>query len=315
MLKGLFDLIGDGMWFYGLMPRIESINIIFLLLIYAAICAIGYLLGAVNTAIIVSKLMYGEDIRTKGSGNAGMTNMMRTYGKGPAAITFIGDLMKTLVAMSVGTLFCGLNGAYFAGLFAILGHIAPIYYRFKGGKGVTSTAMFILYVDPVAFLIILVLFVLIVWGLKFLSLGSIICAFLYPIIIYNFEGSRATAFMQANPTLPLEANPYLDLRAIRFIIMTIITFVVIYMHRSNIKRLMEGTESKFSFKKTQKPIKVANEAASPATAVTALTPKRSLHNIDADDLEDEEGENGDSEEINVAENGNSNVESNEKPKK
>ena len=160
MLKAI---LGEKLWFYGLLPNLGSINIFLLIAVYLGICVIGYLLGSVNTAILVSKLMYGEDIRTKGSGNAGMTNVMRTYGKGPAAITFAGDLMKTLIAMTVGTLICGLNGAYFAGLFAVLGHIVPVYYKFKGGKGVSATAMFMLYADPLAFLVVFTIFVLIVW--------------------------------------------------------------------------------------------------------------------------------------------------------
>ena len=274
MLKAI---LGEKLWFYGFLPNLGSINIFLLVAIYVGICVIGYLLGSVNTAILVSKAMYGEDIRTKGSGNAGMTNMMRTYGKTPAAITFAGDLLKTLIAMTVGTLVCGLNGAYLAGMFAVLGHIAPVYHRFKGGKGVSSTAMFILYADPMAFLVIFILFVLIVWGLKFLSLGSIICAFIYPYIIYSFENAKLESFIQANPDVPIEAVPYLDLRFLRILIMLLISFTIIFMHRSNIKRLANGTESKFSFKKTQKPLKNGESATKKAEEK-----KRSLHNIDED---------------------------------
>lgn len=275
MLKAI---LGEKLWFYGLLPNLGSINIFLLIAIYVGICVIGYLLGSVNTAIVVSKAMYGEDIRTKGSGNAGMTNMMRTYGKGPAAITFIGDLMKTLIAMTVGTLVLGMNAAYLAGFFAILGHIAPIFHKFKGGKGVSSTAMFILYVDPLAFLAILAIFVLIVWGLKFLSLGSIICAFIFPYLVYSFENAKLSSFIQANPNLPMESIPYLDLRFLRLVIMLLISFIIIFMHRSNIKRLANGTESKFSFKKTQKPMKHSDETSEKAEAK-----KRSLHNIDSDE--------------------------------
>ena len=250
MFKAIF---GDSLWFYGLLPNLGSINIFLLIAIYVGICLVGYLLGSINTAILVSRTMYGEDIRTKGSGNAGMTNIMRTYGKGPAAITFLGDLVKTLVAMTVGTLLCGTLGAYFAGFFAILGHIAPIYHKFRGGKGVSATAMFILYLDPLAFLIMITMFVIIVGGLKFLSLGSIICAFIFPYVMFSFEGAKASSFLEANPGLPLEANPYLDMRFVRILIMLLISFTVIFMHRANIKRLANGTESKFSFKKTQKP--------------------------------------------------------------
>ena len=256
-----------------------SLNREALFVIQILLCTIiPYLLGSINTAIIISKKVYKQDIREFGSGNAGMTNMMRTYGKGPAAITFIGDLMKTLIAMTVGTLVLGMNAAYLAGFFAILGHIAPVFHKFKGGKGVSSTAMFILYVDPIAFLVILAIFVLIVWGLKFLSLGSIICAFIFPYLVYSFENAKLSSFIQANPNLPMESIPYLDLRFLRLVIMLLISFIIIFMHRSNIKRLANGTESKFSFKKTQKPMKNSDETSEKAEAK-----KRSLHNIDSDE--------------------------------
>lgn len=279
MLKAI---LGDKLWFYGLLPMLGSANTVLVVLAFVGVAVVGYLLGSVNTAILVSKIMYGEDIRTKGSGNAGMTNMMRTYGKGPAAITFIGDLLKTMIAMTVGTLVLGQNAAYLAGLFAILGHIAPIYHKFKGGKGVSSTAMFLLYVDPLAFLVVLTIFVLIVGGIKFLSLGSIICAFIFPYIVYSFENAKLDAFIKANPDVPLEAIPYLDLRFLRLLIMLLISFTVIFMHRSNIKRLASGTESKFSFKKTQKPTKNGGEESG-VKANGAKNEKRSLHNIDKDD--------------------------------
>ena len=277
MLKAI---LGEKLWFYGFLPNLGSIDVFSLVGIYVGLCVIGYLLGSVNTAILVSKLMYGEDIRTKGSGNAGMTNVMRTYGKGPAAITFVGDLMKTLVAMTVGTLVCGINGAYFAGMFAIFGHIAPIYHKFRGGKGVSSTAMFLLYADPLAFFVVFTIFVIIVKGIKYLSLGSIISAFIFPYIVYSFENAKLDAFIQANPDVPLEAVPYLDLRFLRILIMLLISFTVIFMHRANIKRLANGTESKFSFKKTQKPTK--GDEAQVNQPKTAEAKKRSLHNIDGD---------------------------------
>jgi len=274
----IHGLVGEQIWFLGLISRIESVNVFALVGVYIGVCAIGYLLGSVNTAILVSKLVYHEDIRNHGSGNAGMTNMMRTYGKGPAAITFIGDLLKTLIAMTIGTLAVGINGAHFAGLFAVLGHIAPIYHKFKGGKGVTAGGMFILYLDPWAFLAILAIFILVVWGIKYLSLGSIIVAFIFPYLMFTLNGARAAAFMDDNPGL--EVNPYLTDRPLHLLIMLIISFVVIFMHRANIKRLASGTESKFSFKKTKKVSKVETENA--ASAAEVVTP-RSLHNIDSDD--------------------------------
>ena len=278
MLKAI---LGGRTWFYGLLPGLEIMsNPILIVAVYIGACIIGYLLGSVNTAILVSKLMYGEDIRTKGSGNAGMTNMMRTYGKGPAAITFVGDLLKTLIAMTIGTLLFGQNCAYLAGMFAIMGHIAPVYYKFKGGKGVSSTAMFLLYADPLAFLVVFVIFVIIVKGIKYLSLGSIIGAFIFPYIVYSFENAKLASFVEANPDVPLAEIPYMDMRFLRIAIMLLISFTVIFMHRANIKRLANGTESKFSFKKTQKPTKGA--AAQENGTRPDGAKKRSLHNIDED---------------------------------
>ncbi|MBR5817153.1 MAG: glycerol-3-phosphate acyltransferase, partial [Clostridia bacterium] len=105
----------------------------------------SYLLGSVNTAIVVSKTLYRDDIRKHGSGNAGLTNMLRTYGKGAAGLTLLGDLLKTAIAVLIAAVFWGFNYVggistslgfcYIAGLFAVVGHIFPIYYKFKGGKG------------------------------------------------------------------------------------------------------------------------------------------------------------------------------------
>ena len=230
MLQKVF---GEELWYQGLIAGFETTPVWLFILFYFIIILAAYLFGSLNTAIVISRFFYHEDIRTKGSGNAGMTNMMRTYGKGPAFATFFGDILKTFLGLVVGTVLCGINGAYVAGLFSILGHVAPIYYRFKGGKGVAASAMFVLYVNPLAFLVLLSIFVLLVWALKFLSLGSIVSALVYPLLLYRMED-------------------YFFDRPLRIIISLIAALIVVYMHRSNMKRLLEGTESKFSFKKTKK---------------------------------------------------------------
>jgi glycerol-3-phosphate acyltransferase PlsY len=177
--------------------------------------------------------MYGEDIRTKGSGNAGMTNMMRNFGIGPAALTLIGDMLKTLIGMLVGTLLIGINGAYIAGLFCVLGHVFPAFYKFKGGKGVAATVMIVLYLDVISFLIVITVFALIVWATKYLSLGSVMLALISPLVLYRND-------------------PVIEDRPIRLFVTFIIAGIVVYLHRANIKRIMNGTESKFKFKKTAK---------------------------------------------------------------
>ncbi len=234
MFKFIFDLFGEAAWYNGFILKDGQIYNIFQyfgLMFVIAVCA--YILGSVNSAVIFSKVMYKEDIRTKGSGNAGMTNMMRNYGKGPAALTLVCDMLKTMVAMAIGTSLCGITGAYVAALFAVVGHVLPIFYGFKGGKGVASTAMIILYLNPKVFLIIFLLFVLIVWGTKYLSLGSVISVLLMPLLMYRME------------TLSIDS-------IIRLSCMLIVAGVVFFKHRTNISRIMNGTESKFSFKKTAK---------------------------------------------------------------
>ena len=234
MFKFIFDLFSETAWNDGFIFKNGQSYSIFLYfgLLFAIIVA-AYFLGSINSAVIFSKLIYGEDIRTKGSGNAGMTNMMRTYGKGPAALTLVCDMLKALFAMAIGTSLCGLTGAYVAGLFAVVGHVLPIYYGFKGGKGVASSAMIILYLDVRVFLVILLLFILIVWGTKYLSLASVISILIFPLMMYRMD--------------PVPTD-----RGIRLIITLIIAAIVVFKHRSNISRIMNGTESKFSFKKTAK---------------------------------------------------------------
>ena len=126
-------------------------------IIFTAIVA--YLLGSLNFAIIISKKQYSQDIRAYGSNNAGMTNMMRTYGTRAAGLTLLGDALKAVVSALVGYAVIGQLGAYVAGCACILGHVFPIYYKFKGGKGVVTTAITVLMCNPFVFLILLLLYV------------------------------------------------------------------------------------------------------------------------------------------------------------
>ena len=192
---------------------------------------IAYLLGSVNFGIIISKAKFKDDIRKHGSGNAGMTNMMRTYGKAAAGMTLFGDCMKAIIAVIIGTMLNGDMGGYVAGLFCIVGHVYPLYFKFKGGKGVATAAAMLLLLNPIVFLILLIIFVIIVGFTKYLSLGSVMCMIVYPLILNRFMG---------------EPNYIIT------IISLLITVFILFMHRENIKRLLAGTESKFSFKKSDK---------------------------------------------------------------
>ncbi|MBE6683841.1 MAG: glycerol-3-phosphate 1-O-acyltransferase PlsY [Ruminococcaceae bacterium] len=193
------------------------------------LCAvIAYLLGSLNSAIIVSRYKYKQDIRSFGSGNAGLTNMHRVYGKDGAVYTLIGDIAKQLVSVIVGSLLLGRSGAYLAGAFCMIGHIFPVYYRFKGGKGVLTAATMILIIDPMIFAVLFVIFALVLIFTKYVSLSSIIAAISYPAVIRIAYGME---------------HPF----ELFFALFT--GCVVIFMHRTNIFRLFNNQESKFSFRK------------------------------------------------------------------
>jgi len=173
---------------HQLFERYGEINqtlAIFFYVLGTLICVvIPYLLGSFNTAIIVSKYLYHDDIRKYGSGNAGLTNMHRVYGKKGALYTLLGDVLKQFLSVSIGMLVMGRNGAFLAGTFCILGHIAPIYFRFKGGKGVLAAATMVLMMDPIMFLVLFAVFALVVLIFRYISLGSMMAGFVYPALVF-----------------------------------------------------------------------------------------------------------------------------------
>lgn len=203
--------------------------------------AVSYLLGSLSSAIIVSRALYKEDIRTHGSGNAGLTNMLRTYGKGAAALTLAGDMMKTAIAVLFTALLFGFSYSggismsgvcYLSGLCAVLGHVYPIFYGFKGGKGVLVTATMAIILTPAVFGILIALFIIIVAISGFVSLGSIIVASLFPIAVCLFS----YFFGGGIPLLTAICTVFLGV-------------FVVWCHRTNIERLKNGTEKKISIGK------------------------------------------------------------------
>ena len=195
-----------------------------------ALCIIiPYLLGSINPAVLISKYVYHEDIRDYGSGNAGTTNMLRTYGKKAAIFTFSGDLLKAAIAVCVGYFLFAHNGAALAGFFVAFGHMFPIFARFRGGKGVASLAMVILLISPITFLCVLAIFIIVVVGTRYVSFASMMCALFYPLLLHAF------AYRGLNVAMAILSAAF-----------------VLFMHRENIKRILAGTESKISFSKTSK---------------------------------------------------------------
>ena len=211
---------------------------------------VPYLLGQLNFAIILSKKQFGVDIRNYGSGNGGTTNMLRTFGKKSAIITLGGDMGKAVVACLVGYIFLGRLGAFIAGLFCILGHTMPIKYKFKGGKGVACVAAVILMTDlgnawhlPITFFVMLTMFALIALGLKFVSLASVMCMLVYPLMMHEME-----LLIQSSVGVVLTES------GIYTIIALMMALLIVFMHRENIKRLLNGTESKLDLKGKKKTL-------------------------------------------------------------
>ena len=190
---------------------------------------IGYLLGSVNWGVILSKKRYGADVRNFGSGNAGATNMLRTYGKRAGATTLGLDATKAVVASIIGRLIIGSLGAYFAGFFCIVGHAYPIFFKFKGGKGVVVISTMCLLTTPLVFLILLAVYAIVFFGYKMVSLASVTVAALYPLILYMFIGPH-----------------------IAVLIAFLSGILVIVLHSANIRRIINHTESKIILGKGKK---------------------------------------------------------------
>ena len=200
---------------------------------------IAYLIGSINFSVIISKKMAGFDVREKGSGNAGTTNMLRSVGKKAAAITLVCDILKgvvaILIAMLIGKMVEGSNAALLvqvAGVAVILGHTFPIFFKFKGGKGV-ATSLGVLIMSNWQIGLICLVFALILMALtQMVSVGSIAAAILYPVL---------TLFIPQNYIVP---GNYL-------IYSIILAVLIVFNHRENVKRLLNGNENRISFKGTK----------------------------------------------------------------
>ena len=192
---------------------------------YILIAAIAYLLGNFATSYLVSRVAAKIDIRQYGSGNAGSTNVLRVLGAKPAAIAFLGDVLKGTVAVLIGRYLGGSYGEIIAGIFVILGHDWPIVLNFKGGKGIATTIGLMLPIDPVMVLLILITGVIVITITRYVSLASILGMCIYPIAMIITQ------------------------KPVEYIIFSLIlSAIAITKHRANIGRLIKGTESKLGLK-------------------------------------------------------------------
>ena len=213
---------------------------------YIIMAIIAYLIGSINFSIIISKKMAGFDVREKGSGNAGTTNMLRSVGKKAAAITLVCDILKGVVSIVIAIIIGNISKnldkellLQIAGIAVVLGHTFPIFFGFKGGKGV-ATSLGVLLMSNWQIGLICLIFALVLMALtRMVSLGSCAAAVLFPVL---------TLFINQHYTVLTEGkngNVY-------FVYSVILAIIVLYNHRENIKRILSGTENKLSFKNTNK---------------------------------------------------------------
>ena len=203
------------------------------------VAIIAYLIGSINFSVIISKKIAGFDVREKGSGNAGSTNMLRSVGKGAAALTLLCDVLKgvvaILIAIGIGNLIKEADKGLLvqiAGIAVVIGHTFPIFFGFKGGKGVATSLGILLMTNWQIGLICLVFALVLMALTQMVSLGSCAAAVLFPVLTLFIKDHYIVA----------EGGSY-------FIYSVILAVIVLYNHRSNIKRMLNGTENKLSFKK------------------------------------------------------------------
>lgn len=227
-------------------------NQIWACVIIGVITLVAYLLGSVNSAIIVGKL-HKIDIREHGSGNAGLTNTLRVLGKKAAVCVLLGDILKAVIAIGIAMIFAPSisigyiinNGeetqivkrliditTQLAGIAVVLGHIFPVYYKFKGGKGVLTSITVMFMINWQISLMCLLIFIIIVALTRYVSLGSIIAALAFPLIV-----------------LVSDKIPFLEDSINILYFSAILAAIVIVKHRTNIVRLIKHEENKLSFKK------------------------------------------------------------------
>lgn len=204
------------------------------------IIIISYLLGSVSSAVILSKAVSGRDIREEGSGNAGATNMLRTHGKKMGALTLIFDVLKGVIAVLIANLIKNIGSGdeyifrmlpFIAGLFVILGHNFPVFFGFKGGKGVATSLGVVLALNYKVGLIVAVIALLVMVITRYVSLGSILAGVLYVAVDLAY--------------MVFTDNFYLP----ELVFALLIGSLLIIRHHQNIKRLLNGTENKLGQKK------------------------------------------------------------------
>lgn len=206
------------------------------LYLYALIVAVvSYLLGCFNGSIIVSKYILKNDIRGHGSGNAGLTNFYRTFGGGLTALVLLGDILKAVLAFFFGRWLLGsvdfaVGGEFLACFFVMLGHTFPVFFGFRGGKGVLSGGTLVALIDLRIFAVVILVFLVMVVLTRYISLGSVMAAVFFPFATWFFW-----------------QNPFYTFMAV------LCSAMLVFMHRGNLSRIVNGTENRFSLRRKKSP--------------------------------------------------------------
>jgi glycerol-3-phosphate acyltransferase PlsY len=191
---------------------------------YVWVFVIGYLLGCFPSAVVFSRLFKNDDVRKYGSGNPGASNTFRVFGIGLGGLVMIADILKGVLAALIGSWILGLAGMYYGGLMAVVGHNWPITLKFKGGKGVATSFGMALVIMPVWSIAVALVFAVVLLISRYASLGSLVATIcLWVITLLQYAG---------NTTL--------------FLAVTLLTVMIFWRHRTNIDRLLKGSESKLN---------------------------------------------------------------------
>ena len=227
--QGVIDQNFKGRYFEDKLPLYIAILV--------GVAIVSYLLGSLNFGVIISKLR-GKDVRESGSGNAGATNMTRLYGKKIGILTFVGDALKAVLSCILGIVLVGSLGGFVAGFFCVVGHAFPVYFKFKGGKGVACMAAAVLVTSPVCFLILLAIYIVLLLGFKMVSFASVMTVIIYPFLLSSTNGY-----------------------GLQIIVALFCSILVVFLHRENIARIFHHEEPKISLgkKKQKQEIKVETD--------------------------------------------------------
>lgn len=230
-------------WITGLLASEASLfyeNHTLFVWIAIGLAVVSYFVGSINFSLLISK-MYGKDVREGGSGNAGATNMVRQFGKKAGVLTFLGDFFKAFLLSVVGLLLAGMHGSLIAGLFCIIGHAFPVYFKFKGGKGFSSMVAIMIVTNPIVFSVVGTIYLILLFGTKMVSFAAVMTMLIYPFVMSSYIGGGP---------------------GLHVLLASLCAFLIIFLHRKNIVRIFNHTEPKINLNKKKKKAEAVVEASS-----------------------------------------------------